>query len=109
MATQIIGIPKLARTTGSARFRVSLDGSTYALRVQWNQREGRWSLDVSDSSGTPIVMGIALVTGWSLLSLVTDARKPPGDLVVRRMDGGSGEPGLDELGAVVDLLYYEAE
>lgn len=109
MATITVGIPKAVRTTGSARFRVALDGSTYAVRVQWNQREARWTLDLADVDSSPIVSGVPLVVGWSLLSLVTDSRKPPGDLVVYRLDGGADEPGLDELGTAVALLYYEAE
>lgn len=108
MATLEIPIPPIANTTGSVRFRVRLEGVDYLLTLQWNQRQGTWSLDVSDVDEVAIVSGVALVPFWSLLELVTDTRKPPGTLMLWRPDGADQLPTLTDLGQSSRLLYYEA-
>jgi hypothetical protein len=46
---------------------VALSGTTYRLSVTWRKLAATWFLDIADSSGNPLVSGIALVTGADLL------------------------------------------
>lgn len=108
MATVELTIPDIIRTRGSGRARYTLDGSVYRFTFQYNQREGRWTLDVADVDGTAIVSGLALVCLWGLLELVTDSRRPPGELMLVGPAGSNGPPGLADLGVTQKLYYYEA-
>jgi hypothetical protein len=108
MATYELTIPDLVRTRGSGRARYTLDGSVYAFTFQFNEREGRWTVDVADVDEDPIVSGLALVPLWGLLELVTDARRPPGELMLVGAPGDVSPPGLADLGVSKRLLYYEA-
>jgi hypothetical protein len=47
---------------------VTLAGVTYNMRVLWNAASQCWVLDIYDSSGNPVINGIALVTGVDLLA-----------------------------------------
>ncbi len=108
MATLELAIPPTANTTGNATWRVRLDTRDYVLTLQWNERETLWTLDVADSDSAPIVSGLVLVPLWALLDLVTDARRPPGQLQVWNPDGNPEPPTLAGLGTASKLLYYEA-
>lgn len=49
-------------------FNITLGGIEYVMVVKWNdQLEGGWVLDISDSSGVPIICNTPLVTGIDLL------------------------------------------
>lgn len=89
--------------------RVALDGRDYLFDGDWNQREGRWYLSMSDETGDPIVMGKAVVTGYDLLRLVRDARRPLGRLYAIDHEGTGHEPGLDDPGLRVELVYADAD
>jgi len=49
-------------------FEIVLAGVQYQLLVWWNNVNQSWMIDISDSSGNPIVTGIPLVTGQDLLA-----------------------------------------
>jgi hypothetical protein len=108
MAALIIPIPDIARDTGNARFRVRLDGREYHVRLMLNTRSGQWILDLYDVDRVAIVTGVALVPWWPLLSLVTDERRPPGELLLYNPDGSHEPPTLTDLGLRSRLVYYEA-
>jgi len=54
-------------TNQSQKLSVSLAGVTYQLQVVWNKFVG-WVMDVSSSTGVPIIQGVPLVTGANLLA-----------------------------------------
>jgi hypothetical protein len=102
-----IPIPQQARDTGSCVFRAKVAGREYELRVQWNQRASQWTLDIADQDGVMIVAGIVLVVGFPLLSLVTDARRPPGELAIWDTQQRGEDPTLDSFGARHLLIYWD--
>ncbi len=108
MATYELTIPDLVRARGSGTARYELDGSVFTLTFQYNQRMGRWSLSVADVDEDPIVSGLALVPLWGLLELVTDARRPLGELMIVGPPGSVAPPTLTNLGVEMKLFYYEA-
>ena len=46
---------------------VTMASVNYILTVRWNAQSSSWMIDIADSSGNPIVSGIAMVTGADLL------------------------------------------
>ncbi len=90
--------------------RTRLDGREYVLAFRWSQREAQWYLDLRDAEGELLAGPIKLVVHWPLLESRRGARPemPPGELML--VDGRQtpADPGLDELGDVVQLLYREA-
>lgn len=102
------------------RQTTTLEGRDYILRFLWNQREGSWFFSLFDADEDPIVEGVKVVVGFSLLRLVTDERRPPGvllavDTTAPVPDRAAGEkvlaldPGIDELGERVLLLYFPTD
>ena len=84
--------------------RTTLDGVSYTLRFEWNQRAGAWSMDLADVDGVAIASGIVLVGGVRLLARVRDARRPPGDFAIIDTQGNS-DPTFTSLGTQHLLVY----
>lgn len=98
--------------------RTSFDGRDFVLFFQFNQRLGRWFVDIADQDESPIVSGVRLVTNSPFIRSVTDPRRPVGELLVADLQGGGSDPatlatfardaGLEELGARFVLTYADA-
>lgn len=87
--------------------RVTLEAVEYVFRFNWNDREGRWYVDVGDINETWIVVGVKLICNWPIFRRVMDLRMPPG--VVMALDNsnlGGKPPGFYDLGRRVSLLYF---
>lgn len=55
-------------SAANQRFSITLGETEYLLTVTWRAAsEAGWTLDIASYAGTPIVMGIPLVTGADLL------------------------------------------
>lgn len=81
----------LPEDKASFEFRAVLGESEYTIALEWNQREARWYLSLSDTSGDLIVSRVKVVADWPLLRRVNDGRRPVGDLYA--LDTlGLGEP-----------------
>lgn len=93
----------------SYRMRVSLDGRAYVLDLRWSGREERWYLDLRDGAGALLAGSIKLVVGLPLLRRFGGrADLPPGELMVVDGRATPADPGLDELGESVQLVYFDA-
>lgn len=81
------------------RWRTRLDGAFYGFRLFWVSRAGReygytgqagrWMLDIRDTAGNAIALGIGVVVDLDMLAPVPGTSKPPGQLFVRD-DSGRG-------------------
>ena len=89
--------------------RTALEGTTYVLRIDWNQREQRWYLRISDEDGNVLAGDVKVVANWPLLRRHRDERLPPGSIMAIDQSGKGEDPGLTELGERVLLLYFDAE
>lgn len=99
----------VATGTPSFRQRTTLDGREYILVFRWSQREERWYLDVLDAQENLLAGAIKIVANWPLLeSRRFAAGMPPGEIVALDRRSVAADPGLDELGALVPLLYFPA-
>lgn len=52
--------------TPDYRYYVSLEKVSYQIRFYYNERAERWIVDLSYSSGEPIVLGAALVSQYPM-------------------------------------------
>jgi hypothetical protein len=100
-------IPLPSPSQPSIKLSTALDGVTFFLALVWNERDGRWYLDVSDYAEEPIIEGVRVVVGWPLLKRVVDTRRPAGDLIAIDLTGAREDPGED-WGERWRLVYVDA-
>jgi hypothetical protein len=89
-------------------FSTDLEGSVYTFEIYWNERAEAWFLSVSDASGNAIVSGRKVVLGAPLLGRAVLSSGPPGRLIAVDMSKEDREPGLNDLGDRVQLVYFES-
>ena len=87
-------------------FSSILGGKVYRFRVRWNRKAARWSMSVSEENGTAIVSGVALVLGAYLGRRSVHPLFRDGILTLWDTNKTQIEPGLDDLGARVQLRYF---
>lgn len=87
---------------------VALDGRTYVMDLDWNARDATWFLSLADADGIAIqgCVGRKLVANYQVLRS-TDARRPPGELIVA--GGDEIDPGLTSIGQGQRLYYLTAD
>jgi hypothetical protein len=105
----IFEIP-LPQTNGAEfSFNTVLFGVSYTFRFFFNIRDQSWSIDMLAPDGSPIMQGQRAITGYDLMAIVTDNRKPPGYLLlIDTATGGAGtEPGINDLGRRVQMVYND--
>lgn len=89
--------------------QVVLDGVAYTLEFHWSYREESWFLDVKTEAGDPIYVGQKVVIDWGLgRGRCRDPRFPPGLIIAVDSTSRDENPGLNDLGGRVQLLYYPA-
>ncbi len=88
--------------------RTSLDGVTFELDLNWNERESAWYIGVADADGLPLRVGVRMALNTPLLRSVADARRPAGELYAIDLDDTGVEAGLGDLGVRVVLIYVTA-
>ena len=84
---------------------VSLEGADYRFSFAWNYRASYWAMSIDG-----VISGLALRVGVSedLLRYVPSTSKPPGKFYLVDTSGQDLDPGIDELGGRVLLLYQES-
>ncbi len=105
MATWII--PTLTDTEFYVE-RVELDSVVFELTFAWNTREEKWFLSVADADGVALASGIKIVADWPLFQSVSNADMPAGTMLANDTSGAGLDPGLDDLGDRVLLMYQDA-
>ncbi|PWI77287.1 hypothetical protein DEO48_25335 [Enterobacter sp. CGMCC 5087] len=58
-------VQEIPLSADNQQFAVSIDGVSYNMRILW--RGTVWVLDLHDSGGNPLILGIPLITGTNLL------------------------------------------
>jgi hypothetical protein len=86
----------------------TLDGTRYLLHFTFNQREDAWYVSLHDVNDVPLASGAKIVANWFLfLRKIDPATMPPGLMFVSDSSGGGTDPGVNELGERVKLIYIE--
>ncbi|MCK5316394.1 MAG: hypothetical protein KAJ55_00690 [Anaerolineales bacterium] len=103
----LIQLP-LRNDVPSFTFQTDLDGTTFMFKFRYNSRTDRWAFDIQTANEDPIVSGIAVLTGTSLLERFSDSRLPIGELFVLNKEDETASPGRNDLQENVFILYEEA-
>lgn len=85
--------------------QVSLDGTIYQLRLDWNTRSEQWSISIADAAGVAVVGGVAVVADYPMLRQYRHLSLPPGLLMCVDMEGKAEDPTLSSLGGRHLLIY----
>lgn len=107
MAIEITVDPSI---TSSVR-QVELEEALYTVRIRWNGRAGRWFMDLADEDGAALAGSLPIVIsdGTSLTGhLKNRPGMPPGEFVAFDTTDSGADPGEDDLGTRVKLLYLTA-
>lgn len=88
-------------------FSIALAGTTYKLRLAWNDASSCWTLDIADALGAPMVQGIPIVTGLDLLAQY-GYLGIGGSLIVQTDTNPDAVPTYDDLGTT-GRLYFITE
>jgi hypothetical protein len=83
-----------------------LDGVTFTLQFDWNSRASSWYMSIYDGGGTLLAAGRRLTCDFPPLARFHDRRMPAGLITVVDTSGQQLDPGIDDLGARVVLLYF---
>jgi hypothetical protein len=86
---------------------VDLEQRTFLFKLDWNERDESWSLSIYDQDEEPLVTGKRVAIGIPLLRGEVDSRLPDGILMAVDVTEQHGEAGVSDLGARVNLVYYE--
>lgn len=85
-----------------------LDGTTYTLQFRWNVRCSAWFMDVLDETADNVLVGgLQLVVDFPL-GVYQTGRNPPGVFMLIDASGLGLDPGINDLGQRVRLLYFTA-
>jgi len=87
----------------------AIDGAAYHFDARWNAAEGAWYLDILEEDETPIVNGAKLTVGTFLGARSTHPIFNMSAFVAVDTGGRDADPGLDDLGARVEVRRYTAE
>lgn len=88
---------------------VILDGVSYQIQLLWNGRSNSWSMAIYNAATELLVGSIRAVANFPLLKYFTDLELPQGDLRFWDQSGAGIDPGRDDLGTRVLLVYEEEE
>jgi hypothetical protein len=86
--------------------QTELDGQSYGFEFRYNERAAQWFFNVKTSEGETILSGVPLVVDFLLFGRFKDTRLPPGALMALDTMGQAKDPGPDDLGSRVVVVYY---
>lgn len=89
-------------------FQIELDGVVYTLGFRYNERMGRWIMDIASATGAEVLNGIVLLTNVPLTDDYVIDGLPPGRFICEDRTGSNKDAGQEDLGNDVRLLYSEA-
>jgi len=98
-----------AKSLGTFRTVVSLDGVDYQLQFLYNSREDSWYMDITDIEDNPIRSGVKIVINWPLLKTLMGKPRPAGELVCVNATQGALDPTLDDFGLNAVFGYVPGE
>ena len=101
----VLSIPVLSGTEQPFVQETDLDGRVYTLAFRFNVRDEKWRLTFR-VDGVFVLLALVLVIGEDLFSESRHIEElPPGNLIVRDLEGLDRDPDGENFGDTVLLLY----
>ena len=80
----------------------------YRIRLAWQGRSAAWYFSLYAEDGTPLVLGRKLRLAYPVLrQFVATGKLPEGHLLIPDLDRSKVEPGREDLGERLQVLYGE--
>lgn len=90
-------------------FQCELDGITFEFEFRWNERSSDWFMILRDVDGNVLLGEQRVASNWALASRKRyDPAMPSGSLMCFDTSGQNLDPGLEDLGQRVQILYYSS-
>jgi hypothetical protein len=89
---------------------IELDGVIFETSYRFNERAKIWIMDLNDSAGNPIFVGLPVLTNVPLFAQYVQTAKPLGDIIpLHRDELKDDNAGESDLGDLVNLFYADSE
>jgi hypothetical protein len=88
-------------------FAVNLDGTRFVIALQWNERMQWWVQHVYTAKREPILMGKRVCVDYPMLRRSPGENRPAGELRWIDTSGKLIDPGKNDLGDRVKLVYRQ--
>jgi hypothetical protein len=89
------------------RYSIILEEKTYIFEFKFNGRSQLWSMSIHDEENNFLVTDIMLFHNVDLIARYKNENLPPGRFIVFDTENESKNPGRNDLGLRVKLLYKE--
>lgn len=87
---------------------VQIEGQTYRLELRWNVRDSSWYMGILAPDDSHLAAPKRIASGRPLFWRSQSPALPPGLFVPIDSAGGDVDPGLQDLGNRVVLLYFDS-
>ena len=88
-------------------FAVNLDGTRFKISLQWNERMQYWVQHLYTAKGDPILLGKRVSVDCPMLRRSPSDYRPAGELRWIDTSGQLLDPGPNDLGDRVKLVYRQ--
>lgn len=89
------------------KFKITLSGVIYTLNVRYNTRSSRWIMDILDSSGNQLLMGIPVLINRDLTAQYLYLSIPPGVFIPTDNTNQGNQATLYSFGLDHTLYYVD--
>ena len=89
--------------------KTAIEGVVYTLGLKYNSRMGRWVLDIMDAAGEMLLSGIKMLINYPMTRRFIGRIEglPEGHFIIVDETGQERNPGRDDLGDDIKLIYVE--
>jgi hypothetical protein len=91
------------------RFRIALSGVIFTMRLNYNSRMERFSLDVADAQGTDLVVGLPVLISRDLTGQYVITGLPSGNFFATDDSNTDSQPTIDSFQIDHTLFYADPE
>ena len=88
-------------------FAIDLDGTTYQLTLRWNGRAEKWFISLELQDGTEVIGMRPVIADWPPFARFRGPNIPLGELLFVDTSRSNTDPGRNDLGERVILVYLE--
>lgn len=89
-------------------FTFDLENDTFRFSFLWNERMQKWFFSILTSDGTAIIYRQPCFVNYLVLDRFKDERLPAGKIIFFDTSGKDIDPGRDDLGERVKMIYAES-